>query len=294
MTSTALPRAPEHLDAESLAAFVDGRVSAEERAVMEAHLAGCEPCYEALVEVTRTLADVAAPVASAPVASLPSSIIAPPRRWNRTVVVILATAAVLILAVGFWWAQRPTPLQTALVALADAPREARFSPGRLSVDREWKPVAPLLRGPGGDAVSLEVRSAAQAVTNLTAADRTGAALHARGLALLAMGDLDAAIDALERATATEGADLATTRADLSAARLARFRQTGNPADAQRALEDADLALRANPRAAPALFNRAAALDALGDREKSTAAWQAVLDADPSSPWSAEARRRLSR
>ena len=34
MTSTALPRAPEHLDAESLAAFVDGRVSAEERAAM--------------------------------------------------------------------------------------------------------------------------------------------------------------------------------------------------------------------------------------------------------------------
>jgi len=294
MTSTALPRAPEHLDAESLAAFVDGRVSAEERAAMEAHLAGCEDCYEALVEVTRTLEDVAGPVATAPVVSLQAPAIAPPRRWNRTAVAILATAAVLILAVGFWWARRPTPLQTALVALADAPRDARFSPGRLSVDREWKPVAPLLRGPGGDAVSLEVRSAALAVANLTAADRTGAALHARGLALLAMGDLDAAIDALERAAATEGADPATTRADLSAARLARFRQAGNPADAQRALEDADLALRANPRAAPALFNRAAALDALGDREKSTAAWQAFLDADPSSPWSAEARRRLSR
>jgi tetratricopeptide (TPR) repeat protein len=292
MTSTVRPRAPEHLEAESLAAFVDGRVSTEERVAMEAHLASCESCYEALVDVTRTLEDVA--VAEAPVAAQPPKAVADARPRNRTAVALLAAAAAVILAVGFWWWQRPTPLQTALVALAEAPRDARFSPGRLSIDREWKPVAPMLRGTGADSVSLDVRSAALAVSGITGTDASGPALHARGLALLATGDLDGSIDALDRAAASRGADIAATRADLSAARLARFRLTGNRDDAQRALEDADLALRANPRAAPALFNRAAALDALGDREKAAAAWQTYLDADPSSAWSAEVRRRVSR
>jgi tetratricopeptide (TPR) repeat protein len=142
--------------------------------------------------------------------------------------------------------------------------------------------------------SLEVRSAALALTALTGDDKSRAAQHARGLALLAIEDVDGSIAALERAGSAPGAGDGSALADLSAARLARFRGTGDRDDAQRALDAADAALRVAPRLAAGLFNRAAALDALGDRERAADAWRAYLDVDPSSPWSEEVRRRLAR
>jgi len=292
MTARTQPRAPGCLDAESLAAFVDGQVNPDDRSAMEAHLGSCETCTEALAEVIHTLEAVQE--RSETVSARRAPIVAATSRWNRRFLAMLATAAALAVLAGTWWWRRPTPVEAALAALAEAPRDARLSIGRLSIDREWKPVTPLLRQAGPEINSLDVRSAALAITALTETDVSAEALHARGLALLANGDLDGSVDALARAANANGGDGAVARSDLSAARLEQFRRTGNRDHAQRALDDAEVALRFNPSAPTALFNRAAALDALGEGEKATVAWQTYLNVDSSSAWSAEVRRRLAR
>lgn len=282
------------LDPESLGAFLDGRLSPEKRTAAEAHLTSCEPCYEALLLVTSTLADLDEGATAGQGFAHPGSLRGQPRHPLRSVVTLLAAASLVIAVAGGWWLSRPQPLDAALLALGNAPRQTRFSEGRVSLDRDWRPAAPVTRASEGDQASLEVRSAAQAIRALTEADSSGVALHARGLALLAAGDLDGSLSALERAASSAGVDVPAVRTDLSAARLERFRRTGHSTDATLALQDADAALATSPNAPLALFNRAAALEAMGDRTRAVAAWQQYLVADPSSAWSEEARRHLRR
>lgn len=277
-------------DAESLAAFVDGRLPSDERPAFEAHLASCDACYEALRETALTLRDLEGAATEA--ASGPQPVAGWRRLRHRVTPLLLAASVALAAGIGFW-ATRGSALDAAVAELADAPRAARFSPGRLSVDREWRPTATLMRAPLEDAESLEVRSAARSIEALTASDSSPEALHARGLARLAGGDLAGSLADLERAAESDPRN-PTVQSDLGAACLERFRRNGDPRDASRALQLADAALAISPRAVSALFNRAAALEAMDERAKAHEAWQVYLSADPSSAWSAEARSRLSR
>jgi Tfp pilus assembly protein PilF len=58
------------------------------------------------------------------------------------------------------------------------------------------------------------------------------------------------------------------------------------------LNRTDEVIAKDPRRAEALFNRALALESLGQNDAARAAWEAYLKVDASSAWADEARQRL--
>lgn len=82
-------------------------------------------------------------------------------------------------------------------------------------------------------------------------------------------------------------------ADLSAAYLLRAEQGGSPRDLLAAAEAAERALELAPANPSALYNRALALQRLGLADVAAWGWREYLAVDASSPWAAEARRRLA-
>ena len=81
--------------------------------------------------------------------------------------------------------------------------------------------------------------------------------------------------------------------NLAAAYLAQADFTGSRQDLSKALDAADRALGRNPALPAALFNRALALERLGD-PRAPAAWQAALQAESDPAWRDEMTRRLRR
>jgi tetratricopeptide (TPR) repeat protein len=285
---TAEPRHPACPEAEHLAAFADGGLTAGERESIEAHLTECDDCYEALVEIAAITAQIAAPTAPA-VSRMPA-----PLRPRRSLWWIggLAAAASIFLLFNVWAGSRPDELGVAIDTLALAPRQTRLGVGRLSVDRTWASALQVVRSGNAEAIDgFDVKSAAQALKVLAAQDHSRRGLQAYGLALVASREYDAAVDAFESALRQSGPDEAMIRSDLSAALLERHRMKGVAADAERALDEANRALLVAPRHLNATFNRALALHALR-RPEARQAFQAYidLDRDAASGWLEEATR----
>lgn len=282
------------LDPETLAAFIDGRLTPAERAQVEAHLASCMRCYEIFVDSVEASRDAAGGAVLTPAsstASAPASgSAAPGRRWIPP---FLAMAAVAVIALVLWQALyriQPAPADPADVALATLARatDRRVALGQLGTPFPWAPVD-RERG-AGDVLSVDAREAIVAIDRLAGTVRNPATLHANGMARLVEGRLDEAIASLEQAI--EPASPPAYRADLAAALLERHRRTSETLDAARALDQASQALQADPKSAAALFNRALALTALKFQDDAAKAWRAYLDVDASSPWATEARERL--
>jgi anti-sigma factor RsiW len=289
-------RRSECPDAGQLAAFADGALSSAERQHIESHVAACEDCYEALVGIAAITAALTAPTAPA----VPDP--APRSQMRRTILWIggtLATAAALFLVANLWLSTRPDALEVALSDLTHARRDAGRGIARLSLDGAWAPPSAVLRS--GNAETLDPFSVQTAVQTLKVAanqDYSQRGRHFLGLALAASRDYNAATDALNQALQQSGGskeDEAEIRADLAGVWLERHRNSGNPADAERALDETDRALSSVPQHLQATFNRALALDALG-RPAARQAWQAYIDLDrnPSAGWVAEATRRRDR
>lgn len=291
-------RRPECPDAGQLAAFADGALSPAERQHIESHVAACEDCYEALVEIAAITSVLSEPAAPAVPVPAPRSIA---RRSILWIGGTLAAAAGILLVLNLWASTRPDALGLALTSLAQARREAGLGFGRLSLDRTWAPPSAVLRSGSAAAETLDalkVRSAAQELRVLTDQDRSRRGLHTRGLALVASREYDAAADAFSQALEQPGGskeDDAIIRSDLSAVWLERNRISGETADADRALAEAERALSSVPQHLQATFNRALALDALG-RPEARQAWQAYIDLDrnEAAGWRAEATRRRDR
>lgn len=285
---TAEPRHATCPDAEHLAAFADGRLAAGERESIEAHLTACDDCYEALVEIAAITAQIAAPVAPE-VSRMPAQL---GRRRSLWWIGGLAAAASVVLLFNVWARTRPDAIELTVDALAQAPRQARLGLGRLSVDRTWAAALPVLRSGSAEAIDgFDVKSAAHALKVLAAQDHSRRGRQAFGLALVASGEYDAAIDAFESALRQSGSEEAMIRSDLSAALLERHRLKGVTADAERALDEADRALLVAPQQLNATFNRAQALHVLR-RPEARQAFQAYidLDRDAASGWREEATR----
>jgi tetratricopeptide (TPR) repeat protein len=117
--------------------------------------------------------------------------------------------------------------------------------------------------------------------------------HAKGVAALLDGDPDEAISVLEGVSDGPGAQ-ASVYSDLAAARLARWRHSGEAFDAVRALNDARKAIALDGSLPEPYFNRALALDALGLSELGRAAWRRYRDIDSVTPWAKEAADRARR
>lgn len=113
-----------------------------------------------------------------------------------------------------------------------------------------------------------------------------------GVASLLYGKSGEAVTALEALVARD-ANNAGVWSNLAAARLEEGATSDDPRMTALALTAADRALALQPTYAEAVFNRALALDALGLRFASAAAWRRYLELDSASAWAVEARDRLT-
>jgi len=124
---------------------------------------------------------------------------------------------------------------------------------------------------------------ADEVLRMTAGNRSLDAAHARGIAYLAIGDRNAAINELTALTKARPND-ALAWSDLAAALLAND-------DYQKAIDAADRALEIDPKQSEAQFNRVQAR--LKISNGAIAAWNDYLKHDSTSPWAEEAQRNIS-
>ncbi len=140
-------------------------------------------------------------------------------------------------------------------------------------------------------------SAGRGIENAARHQSTGPTLHALGVWVLLRSRraemLDDAVAHLELAAGYSPAN-GEIWSDLAAAYYVRARRLRRPEDLVRSLAAADRALQAAPGLAPALFNRALALQALFLRDEAIAAWEAFLASGDARAWREEARAHRAR
>jgi tetratricopeptide (TPR) repeat protein len=267
-------------DLETIAAFLDGRLSERDREPIVAHLAGCERCYAIFTESAQT----------APVSADAAATWWPPRRrvmWSSAAV--LAAAAALVLAVRMNVAvDEPAPVQELVTAVGtDRIIEPRLSGGFAYGPRRT------VRSGTASALTLspDLRIAAARVEKDTAAQQSASARHARGVACVLTGNLECAVTSLQE-PATQRPDDARILNDLAAVYLVRAEPQNDPGDLSRALATANRAIEIDRLLPEARFNRATALERLGMHTEAREAWQAYLTLDDRSGWADEARARL--
>ena len=284
------------VDLETLAAYVDGRLTAQERAAVEAKLAADEDSYELLVELMRT--QDAVNVAPRPATSFPS-------RSSRSLWIggALAAAAALVLAVRFAPGSFLDRSNEPFAALVSAVNGERIIEPRLTGGFPAGPIRSATRGSASpdpatrgtsplSSQNLSLIAAVGEAQNRAQAEPSARNLHAWGVGLVLLGSLDEAIETLESASANEPANAAVL-SDLAAAYAVRAANTLSARDWSNALDRSERALRQPEPPLEASFNRALALEAL-QLDAARTAWQDYLDRDAGSEWAREARERLSK
>jgi tetratricopeptide (TPR) repeat protein len=314
-------------DDETLGVYLEGGLSAADRANVETHVAECASCYELLVEIARALEDLPARTNSPGTLREVSEIAhrAPIPFWKRAwfVPATLAAAAALVVTVyvsPLWRfpgsqsvpeierARGPMPdmpdvgrsvavrsesgLNGALADLVASLGTDRFLEARLSADFAYGPRPSQRRsGSPGDDVRPETRIAAARVEKVVDDQATPQALGALGLAHLATANVDGAVTALERATRAAPDD-ASLQIDLAAAYLERHRRRPGRSDATGAVEAARRATGLAPQRPQGWFNLALAHQAAGNSAEARRAAAQLNLLEPSSPWTLELRARL--
>ncbi|MBK9240012.1 MAG: CHAT domain-containing protein [Acidobacteria bacterium] len=273
------------MDAETLAALIDGRLEPRERAAVEAHLAECADCYEVWMDGVQLSATLGTP---APVqAPRPVGFSA---RAARAGAVAAAVALLALTAYTFWPRGQRPEIASLVVAVATArPIEARLSGGFA-----WGPVPSVTRSGAQAQPASAVQIAAGELQQKLERSRTAKTLaaFASGQAVLASPQsLDEAIRALKEATALAPSN-GSYWSDLAAVHFARYQLSGDPLDLPESQEAVELALVQAPDLAEARFNRALILERLGLLEEALQAWRVYLAVDSSSPWAAEASKHI--
>jgi tetratricopeptide (TPR) repeat protein len=202
-----------------------------------------------------------------------------------------AAAAVLIAVITIPLARTPRPSIDRLVALA--PPSERFLEPRLSGGFAWAPYRGPARStdPAPDVTRLKLGGAAGEVIEHAESDPAPEAQHGAGVAMVLVDkpqEAAARLDAAARASHD-----AKTWNDLAAARYQAAVQLRQPSLLPRALAAVDEALRADPRLAEALFNRALILERMDMTAQARLAWQQYLAVDSTSRWASEARERMA-
>lgn len=274
---------------EEIAAYLDGQVSRDERAALQAHFADCERCRELLAEASQTLDALSGtPAATAG---------ARRRAMWRWLVPVSVAAAVALLAVRLYSPTSGTSPE--IQSLVDAAGPFRAGVGRLTGGFEYAaPTSVVRSGENARELPPELRLAIARAEERSAKERSSTRLHALGVAMLLEGRHDAAVAALEDAVSGAPQDAAAL-SDLAAAYLARARAANRADDLTRGLAAADrsiAAARAQGQKAPieALFNRALLLESQAQHARARDAWTEYLTQDGQSGWAAEARDHLQR
>ena len=285
-------------ETERLAEYVEGSLDTTGREEIERHLVSCADCRAVVAETMAfERAEAGSGTRPARAAVMPFRA----RRWMAGVVAALAAAAALFVAARVeqseWVARLFGPpldrpeLQELVGAVAKEP--TRLVEGRLTGGFQYaRPPSPT-RGPGDRDVSPDVLIAFGHIQQLAASNDTPENRAALGVAYLAMGNLDKAVQTLEDA-AQEDSKNPRVQSDLAAAYVARAQRFNHAEDLARAASAAETAIHANPRLAEAWFNRALSFELLGPASAAVPIWQEYLRVDSASPWAAEAREHLRR
>jgi CHAT domain-containing protein len=262
--------ASRHPQAETMAAFLEGKLAPGDLAAVSAHLRDCEACRTVLGETARFEREEAA---------------APQRRrWPYLAAAAAAILAILTLVPLL----RPKDPIDALIAAS--PRDYRRVEGRLS-EFPWARWQGAPRAAATASAERELAGAAHAVIGRIGDEETVEARHDAGVAHLLIGELRPSLEKLASA-ASESKDAAVWN-DLAAARLTVAVREGDAALLPPALAAADRALALDAGNLDAHFNRALILEELGLRNEARKAWQRYLERDSSSGWASEARAHLN-
>jgi putative zinc finger protein len=264
------------LSDEEMAAFVDGRLSDEERIRVVGHLASCARCREIASSVTIAVRDEGAPRVV---------------RFTRRFLPGLAAVAAVLGIVAFSSLRGLNPSSdNEMASLVDAVGTARPLEARISGGFAHGPVAPVTRGAMPE-LAPDVQIAIARIEKLNTERPSFETGRARAAAFLVEGNIERAVATLVELTARHGDD-ARAWSDLSAAYLAR----GGGDDLSRAVEVAKRAVQIDAHLPEAAFNLALAIERLDRKAEARGAWQRYLDLDSTSGWAVEARdhiRRLS-
>jgi tetratricopeptide (TPR) repeat protein len=275
-------------DAETLAAYLDGRLAQDERERVTQHVADCDDCYFVVTEAAQ-MPSTAAQLEPEPVRLRRRWWASQPVVWSSSVGGALATAAMVWVAVGGGWLRLSSD-SAALRSLVAAVGSERTVEARLTGGFEYGPLRGPVRSGDVSVVSPDVRISAARVEKEEIGRRTPHALRRLGLAYLVTGDIARAVNALEAAADHASPD-PLVLSDLSAAYITRAMRTNQPQDFTKALAAADRAVKADSKMAEAWFNRAYALERLSLPEARDA-WVDYLKVDDQSGWADEARQHL--
>jgi tetratricopeptide (TPR) repeat protein len=261
-------------DPADLAAFVDRKLTGDARAAMEAHLADCDDCREVYAEALRLE---------------PRASVLPFRRrvWAAGGGILALAASLLIVAQvrPDWLRFGPTPYEELVAAVGTN----RTVEGRLTGGFEYGPLRSPTRSNERPIVEYNVGAAVANIRELAQRDPSAANLHARGVAELIIGEHAAAISDLEAAVTADPGN-AKVHSDLSAAYAARGTGLG---DYRSALASADRALSLDGSLQEAHYNRALALERLGELQKAAVEYERILPT-AAEGWSDDVRDRLAR
>lgn len=291
------PKAGKGIDPEMLAAYIDNRLSPEQRAVVEAQLATDPESYATLVDTLKALDDeeitrlaVKEPL-KPPVPFVPK--VAKSR--FRTLVIAgggLAAAAALVLVV-LLQSREGRGQDPLLSGLVEAVGNERVIESRVAGGFHPGPLKAVTRGPGR-LENLSLVAAAGEVQRAVNADRNASTLHAWGVAQLMLGELDESVRTLDEAL-SEAPDDPRLLTSASGAYIARAQQLQRPQDWPRALELAILAVQKSPAANPeALFNKALAAQGLNLRSEAARYWAEYLEVEADPQWRQQAQEYLGR
>ncbi len=265
-----------------MAAYLEGRLSQDAAAAVDEHLADCFECRLIAGETSRFAREEGRE-------AQPERPSRPARTWwlaAAAALVVAVTAALVSLRIR---EQHNDP--RALLAETSArngrvlePRLAGFPWSRLTVSRHGPEIE--------DRGQRKVRGDAEKVLETVERQSSPEALHTSGVAHLLIGDVDEAVDNLERAS--RGSADPRVWNDLAAAYDTAATRGVRPSAYPQALAAADraLQLKRDSAAPEAVFNRALILEHMGLADRARAQWQSYLTLDPISPWSREAADQL--
>lgn len=270
------------LDAETIAAFAEGRVNRKDMRAVIAHLDSCQLCRDLVEAASETILEEG------------TSVVRPPRSqmwW-------LAAAAAVLIAILAVPATRTILARRSPIArlAAMAPRDERTVEPRFAGGFDWAPYHGPMRANDAAATSarMKLTGAAGELVERAEKEPSPDAQHVAGVALALAGqNPDDAIARLRNAANASPND-AKAWSDLAAAEYAAALARGAASQFPVALADTDHALRIDANLAEALFNRALILERLGLFSQARTAWERYLAADSSSEWAREARERLSK
>jgi hypothetical protein len=258
-----------HPPAEDLGRFVEGTLDDAERPAIVAHIADCDECRIVVVDV----AEFVEPVT-----------VHSERRWWMSA----AAAIVITLGGTFAWQTLRNPLTPVIEASSHL--RSRSVDGRLSgftyVERS------VARGDGDEELDTdELQLDGKIAAVLEQRGNDPKTLHAKGVALLVMPkakvqDRDKAVSLLLEAVA-KAPNKPAILSDLAAALIAK----GDAANLKRAVGVCDRALQLSSHSPEVLFNRAKALELLGQQRQAITAYDRYLAVDASSEWAKEATQR---